>query len=184
MLPDSLARLDSCWFLYYKVSFERFSLQFIQAPSFFEIHSLVNLIGPIYSKWVVYIQVDVDSAAQLSSFEWFLCLLDSLDFFCELIDSIHQFEVVFFTLLCTYFISRMVWRFFIFLLFLHRLSNAIFTVLSLYRPSMTYQYCFKCHVFEVAIYAWLWSWMEWLRCTVFLITAYWVVMLVNVEMAP
>ena len=95
MLPDSLARLDSCWFLYYKVSFERFSLQFIQAPSFFEIHSLVNLIGPIYSKWVVYIQVDVDSAAQLSSFEWFLCLLDSLDFFCEHIDSIHQFEVVF-----------------------------------------------------------------------------------------
>ena len=183
MLPDSLARLDSCWFLYYKVSFERFSLQFIQAPSFFEIHSLVNLIGPIYSKWVVYIQVDVDSAAQLSSFEWFLCLLDSLDFF-----------------LWAYWLNSSIWSGFFycvltlslawcegssfFLLFLHRLSNAIFTVLSLYRPSMTYQYCFKCHVIEVAIYAWLWSWMEWLRCTVFLITAYWVVMLVNVEMAP
>ena len=35
LLSDSLTRFNSCCFLYYEVSFERFSFQFISVPSFF-----------------------------------------------------------------------------------------------------------------------------------------------------
>ena len=182
MLPDSLARLDSWWFLYYKVSFERFSLQFIQAPSFFwdslscKLDCYLLKMGSIYTSrcwqcssivlfWMIFM------------FTWFARFFLWAYWLNSSVWSV-------FLLYCVLYLSHGVKVLHFFLLFLHRLSNAIFTVLSLYRPSMTYQYCFKCHVIEVAIYALLWSWMEWLRCTVFLITAYWVVMLVNVEMAP
>ena len=79
-------------------------------------------------------------------------LLDSLDFFCEIIDSTYQFPVFFFYFLycywihinlfwfkaggnksqhlVVYFISRVVWRFFSFLLLLGRLSSTIFLLRS------------------------------------------------------
>ena len=182
MLPDSLARLDSCWFLYYKVSFERFSLQFIQAPSFFwdslscKLDCYLLKMGSIYTSrcwqcssivlfWMIFM------------FTWFA------RFF-----------------LWAYWLNSSIWSVFYFTVYLLYLSHGVkvlhffyyfftgfqmlFLLCSVCTGHLWHQYCFKCHVIEAAIYAWLWSWMEWLRCTVFLITAYWVVMLVNLEMVP
>ena len=112
-------------------------------------------------------------------------------FFGEIIDSTHQFEVVFFllclfvaigfcligsdfklwqqklTLVCVL-TSSLTWYedSSVFTTPRQTFKYYFFTALSLYRPTMTFQYCFESRVIEVEIYAWLWSWMKWFQCSV------------------